>query len=319
LIWYIINPSLFAMQRLLITREFLKTPAKSLPFLLVVVFFSSLAMIAVNLSLGQRLLKYSVVQSVAIFVIPEIVTVIVFILLINAYHLVFRIQTVQITTKGIAFYQLKVLPVFLLGYPFFFPITFSVRFFLKYFPNYILTQYLYSLKNIFSLESYFLYLTPIIVLGYILVNVSLAYDFFEQTSFLDLDIEFSDQNENDLPTNIVNNDPQYLTILKLRNNTGDTFLSVKDCYYFEASDHGALVYHQDGSSRLNTTITALNKQLDPRCFIKINPRYIINVSYLGSYTYTEQGQYALHFKIPIGAELFVAKSRLPTLKNILHN
>jgi two-component system, LytTR family, response regulator len=305
------------MQALSITLHFLKKPIKSLPYLLVVLCFSVLSMYAVNPNIGQRLFSSS--KSLVVIALPEVLTMLIILALIHGYHAIFKIKIVALSIQSIALYQLKILPVFLTAYFFFYPFTFSVRYLIRYYPNDSFEQYLLKLEQTMIAESYFLYLPSVIILGYMLVNVSLIHDYFNQSAaYTPIEIDALNDTKEEESIEIANDNDEsveYLSVLKVRGNGGDTFLKAEDCIYFEASDHSSLVYHSDGTFRLSMSLAKLEKQLNPDCFFKNNPRYIINLAYLDSYIYTEKGQYALNFKKPVEANLSTTKSRIDDLQS----
>ena len=308
------------MQTVFITLKFLKKPTKSLPYLLVILCFSVLSICAINHEMWRRLTNINFLELLLIFIIPETITMLIILVLIHTYHALFKIRYIALSLKSILWYELKVAPVFLAAYFFFFPFTFSVRYIIKSRIGGTFKQYLSDLMTSITTASYFLYLPAVLILGYLLLNVSLIKDYFSQSDayasaiaddILDYDIE--DEANSETIDNR-NEATGYPSVLKVRGGVGDTFLKTEDCIYFEASDHSSLVYHSEGIFRVSMSIAKLEKELDPTFFFKSNPKYIINLAYLESYIYTERGQYILHLKKPTEASLSTTKLRIGELK-----
>ncbi len=310
------------METISLTRNFLKNPLKSLPYLLVVLVFFLMIISVLSPSMWQSVCN-NLPKSLFVIIIPELLTLIVLLILIHTYHTVFKIKIIALTTKSISYYQLKVLPIFLTAFFFIYPFTLSLRYLIKRFPSYSWADYTLNFRNSLIIESYFLYLPFILVLGYILVNISLIDDYLEQTDNSILEQIDTLDNEQDCKADngesLDIKEVEYIAVLKVRSNTGDTFLKVAECYYFETSDHSSLVYHADGIYKLNKAFSTLIKELPPTCFFKCNARYIVNLAYLESYVYAEKGHYALNFKKPIIANIIMPKYRIDTLRVAFQN
>ncbi len=296
------------MKTIIITLNFLQKPHNSLPYLGFVLLFSAIAIFAISPQFIYELVGFNPVKSLAVLIIPEIITLFIIVILIKVYHIVFKLNQIELTLKGISLYEIKILPLFLFAFIIFFPLTLSMRFLIKYFPNYNFAEFAYLLPHYFSYESYFLYLPSVIILGYLLVNVSLVRDIFSQPN-----IPFS-QNLTQEAAPLENKKNQFLTLLRARGTLGETFLKVADCYYFEATGHGTTIYHAEGKFWLNIRLVHLNNSLDLAFFFKSDPGHIINMAYLESYVYIENGRYALNFKKPVVANLFITKLRKEALK-----
>jgi two-component system, LytTR family, response regulator len=270
-------------------------------------------MCVINPEIWRRLSTIGFAKLLSIFIFPEIISLFITLALLHGYHSIFGIRAVVLSLKSILLYQLKILPVFLIAYFFFYPFTFFMRYVIIHYSDGSMNQYFLKLNEMMMVESYFLYMPAVLVLGYILLNVSLTHDYFSQSAN---NIVVVSDHLKTAPLIVSDHEkPTYLNVLKVRGPMGDTFLKADDCFYFEAADHSSLVYHSDGTFRIGLSITTLSKQLNPGCFFKNNPKYIINLAYLDSYIYTEKGQYALHFKIPIKVNMTTTKSKIEALRN----
>lgn len=114
---------------------------------------------------------------------PELCTLSILIFLIDTTHRFLGIRQVKFSTLSILKYEIKFLPVFLISFFIFFPVTLHVRFLLRDFPHYSLSRYInaYILPG-FTVHTYLLYLPFVVLLGYILINVSLVKDFLESNA-----------------------------------------------------------------------------------------------------------------------------------------
>jgi two-component system, LytTR family, response regulator len=307
------------MQTILITLDFLKKPIKSLPYLLVILCFSVLSVCAINFEIWQRLANTSFAKLLLIFIIPETITMLIILALIHTYHALFKIKYLALQLKSILYYELKIMPVFLAAYFFFYPFTFSVRYIIRHGIDNMFEQYLSDLSATVTIDSYFIYLPSVLILGYLLVNVSLFKDYIHQsTAYTATKTNALNNTEGEASTQIVyytSEATAYPSLLKVRGGGGDTYLKTEDCIYFEASDHSSLVYHSEGIFKISMSIVKLEKELDPNYFFKNNPKYIINLAYLDSYIYTEKGQYTLNLKKPMeGVSLNTTKLRIDELQ-----
>jgi two-component system, LytTR family, response regulator len=290
-----------------VTLNFLKKPQNSLPYLGFTLLFSIVSIFTIHTQPNNQL---NLVKSFFVVIIPELATLSTIILLIRFYHLHLKLN------------QIKILPLFLIAFIVFFPFTFSVRFLIRSFPAYSFADYLHFLRSTFIVESYFLYLPPVIILGYTLLNVSLVRDFLGQSSTFGgqniVSKAFSENKEKPMSDKIIgavkNIDNEYLTILKVRCQIGETFIRSNDCYYFEATRHGTTIYHIEGKFWLSTRLIHLQEQLDPTYFFKSGPGHIINLAFLENYVYLANGRYDLNFKKPVVVKLNTTQMRIEALK-----
>ncbi len=303
------------MQVISITLSLLKKPIKCLPYLMVVMCFSVLYMNAVNIGVGRDLNKFSSIHWVAVVVVPELATILILLALIRGFHDVFNIKTIIISPKNIAIYEIGIMPLFVIAYFIFFPVTFSIRHLINNLFGSYIGEYSHRFGRMLSTEAYFLYLPPVVVLGYILLNVSLVSDYLSQLA--DYKTKKNSEGNNQVTNtykDICVEVKKYVTVLKVRSNVGESFLNVEGCLYFEASDHCTIVHSVEGTFKTNLSLLKLQSQLNPDIFFKNNPKYIINLAYLDSYKYTDKGQYILNFREPMNIVLTMPRSRIRNLK-----
>ncbi|WP_128545261.1 hypothetical protein [Larkinella soli] len=171
------------MHSLPITRRFLKNPLIGVAILLVgVAFFEALTWLfsfekkmAIMQSFGGAGSYFGILMRGA--VLPEIVTLLIVLMLINLVHQGLALRSVRLTPGGIGLYELTFLPVLLLAFPVFNPFTQTVRYLLVEFPDYDFNAfYTTHLVETFTWRIYFLYLLPVLIYGYGALNISLVKD-----------------------------------------------------------------------------------------------------------------------------------------------
>lgn len=118
---------------------------------------------------------------VRIMVIPEVVSAIIITLVINLVHRWFKVRSVAADWFSVAKYELSFLPVLGLVYFLFIPFTQSIRYLLAKLPAYSFSDYWngYILTS-YTWPVYFVYLLPVLLLGYSALNLSLLIDFLKQ-------------------------------------------------------------------------------------------------------------------------------------------
>ena len=175
------------MKEIRITRGFLKNPFNSVLILLSVVVLIE----AVSWSIGYNL-KLEIVnntggalQYIGLLIrslfIPELVTLFSTITLLNRFHDFRRLYSVENTWPSISRYELQFLPVLLVAFLVFNPITQTARFLLENFPIYSWSDYWQKyILHTFTWFVYFKYLFPVILIGYIALNISLLKDYLQQ-------------------------------------------------------------------------------------------------------------------------------------------
>ena len=262
-------------------------------------------------------------RQASIIIIPELVSLFILIALINCYHRVMRLESIDLSLNAIARYEFKFAPLFLLAFFTFFPVTLHLRFLLREFPNYSLSSYYNTyLINGFSANTYMFYLPFVFVLGYSLLNISLFID-FSATQIKEPDLLTTNDN-NDIPIpeqhiDLIDSDARvkktYLNIVEVKTKTGTTFLNINDCYYFTTtSDNQNIVEHTEGRFKIIKSMSALEEDLDPLYFFKCNRKTIVNLGYTGSFTYLDKGKYNITMKSPIAAEFYITKARIDLYK-----
>lgn len=260
---------------------------------------------------------------------PEFCTLYIMVFLIDVFHRFLGIRKININFSSMIKYEAAFLPLFFISFFLFFPITLHVRFLLREFPNYSLHRYieLYVFQG-FTLQTYLMYLPFVVLLGYILVNAALVKDFLESgnssqvkitpiipttTVFIPIEPPTPTVQEGGVEKKEV-----YPRVIEAKTGTGDVYLKLEECYYFETDEERYYVVHPKGRFRVMKPLSVLEEELDPLHFFRVHRSYIINLDHLDSYIYWEKGKYIVYIKTAAEIkEMMMSRQRFPAFKDAL--
>ena len=339
------------MKSLTLTRSFYKNPQNGLIYLLIILLFFEIIkwVFSPQMSLaiyGSYQTFFAYFKNLLVgLLVPELCTLSILVFLIDTTHRFLGIRQVKFSALSILKYEVKFLPVFLVSFFFFFPVTLHVRFLLREFPHYSLTRYVnaYILHG-FTIQTYLLYLPFVVLLGYILINVSLVRDFLESNAQANAAKEQIETNKNVVKPTIASiNNPRepllevsatlpptptqidiveeppviiqplqllveptenYLLFIEAKTSAGEILLRVEECYFFETVEERYYVEHLKGRFQISKPLSLLEEELEPFHFFRGNRSYIINLNYLDSYVYWEKGKYLLSMRTSSGMRQF---------------
>ncbi|WP_373513793.1 LytTR family DNA-binding domain-containing protein [Persicitalea sp.] len=311
------------MKALELNRSFLKKPWSGLAILFVIVLFYEILSWTFNPEFKYSSLDQSngfagyVYNWFFGFYLPEFVSLYIVILLIDRFHEIFDIDELSLTPKSIFGYQLKLLPVFLTAYFLFIPVTLHLRFLLREFPDLSAEQYENRyLDLLYTFEGYLTYTPFVLILGYLLLNISLFVDFLQNLK----KTASPEETVFGAFTSLAAGTPRaYTQIIPARTNTGETLLNVEDCYLFETEEGEYYVEHAKGRFKISKSLAELENELDPDRFFRGNRHYLLNLNYFDSYSYWEKGKYVLYCNKLPDKELIMPRARMATLKQSLEN
>ncbi|WP_240543575.1 LytTR family DNA-binding domain-containing protein [Spirosoma foliorum] len=255
-------------------------------------------------------------------VLPEICTVFVITYLIFQAHKWFKLNTIANKWSAIVRYELYFLPIIMLSFLFFNPITQTVRYFLENGPDYSWKDYWdgYIIYT-YSWKIYFQYLTPILLIGYISINLSLLKDHLKQRQ------EYHELIEAELEKKAIalstTSSPKsktsspYLTYLKGRNTTGELDFPINDVYYFTIEDRFYYAELAKGRYLISKTLNELEAELNPAHFLRIKRDYIVNRQAIESYTHWENGKYSIRLNTPKPHTIVIPRTRMQELREWL--
>ncbi len=252
------------------------------------------------------------------YIIPEMCTAYILVILINQYHVRFRLKSVGLTVNDISRYESSLLPVVLLSFFVFNPVTQTVRFVMEQFPDYSFANYWNQyLSDTFAWAMYFRYLMPVFILGYLIVNISLISDYLQQRQnaqeiaeaeavetmqkALALSATFTPKPITPSP---------YLAYLKGKNSYGELDFPVNDVYYFTIEERFYYAELTKGRYLISKTLNELEAELDPTQFFRIKRDYIVNRQAVLNYAYWENGKYIVRLNTPEGHNIIVPRARM---------
>ncbi len=260
---------------------------------------------------------------------PEFCTLYIMVFLIDAFHRFLGIRKININFSSMIKYEASFLPLFVISFFLFFPITLHVRFLLREFPHYSLNRYidLYVFQG-FTLQTYLMYLPFVVLLGYILVNAALVKDFLDSGDPSPVSIPPVSPSTNVVPAiqlppppvaeAVIEKADVYPRVIEAKTGTGDVYLKLEECYYFETDEERYYVIHPKGRFRVMKPLSILEEELNPLHFFRVHRSYIINLDHLDSYIYWEKGKYIVYIKtVSEIKEMMMSRQRFPAFKDAL--
>ncbi|QKZ12029.1 LytTR family DNA-binding domain-containing protein [Spirosoma sp. KUDC1026] len=311
------------MEAVKLTRSFLKKPLYSVYLLLgVVLLVEGIGWTATYHAKIDRVNTYGgFIPYLGIllrgFFIPEIFTTYILIILINRYHDYFKIDTVPCTLRGVSRYEALLLPVILLSFIVFNPVTESVRFLLEAFPDYSFSNYWRSyITGTFTWNVYLRYVAPILLIGYIPINISLISDYFTQRQ---QEQEEAKQLAVLEPPLLPASPPSspYLMHIKGRDAQGELDFPTSDVFYFTVEDRACYAVVPKGRYVVSKALTELENELDPTQFFRVKRDYIVNRKAVLNYAYWENGKYIVRLNTHDHYEIVVPRARMQEFREWL--
>lgn len=316
-------------------RSFLRNPFNSIGILLLIAFIIEGVgwAAAFNLKLANAE-RYGGVLNylgtyVRVMIIPEVCTLYILIRSINIYHTVVSISDVRPDWRSILRYELRMLPILLGAFFIFNPFTQTVRYFLETYPSYSFSDYWDDfVVGTYTVRIYIMYLVPILLVGYIAVNISLFVDYLAYRRDQELQAEqaAAQLNEEVKQTMALQGIPageetlakEYTTVIKGRTNQGEMLFSVHECCYFIIEGKYYYLAHQKGKYIISKTLNELETELDPAQFFRANRGVILNRRTVQGYAYWEKGKYIIHLDQPGDqTEITLPRARLQEFKDWL--
>lgn len=229
----------------------------------------------------------------------ECITVWILFRLIRLYGHFFKLNELHLNTKEIGKYELKFLPVFLLAFFVFAPITLTVRFLYHYLPD--LNWGDYFNEYVYSVELYFSYLPPVLLVGYTILNVNLIRLYNQQLHQTSVDLTKQKQQ-------------MTRTRLWASNDSGELFLDIEKILWIERKDRKTLAAVESEEYRLKETITELEEKLDPDQFVRISRSVIVSLEHVLNYSFWENDKYIVRIKNS-NKEFVMSRERLKKIKD----
>lgn len=319
------------MKEIHITRNFLSKPLNSLYILLSILLLIE----AIAWSIGYELKAIKVAQAggvvhyvwrfIRVLLLPELFTIFITVTLVNRFHDWFRYKVVKNNWRDIVRYELHFLPVLAFSFLLFIPVTQTVRYLLKEFPNYSFWEYWqkFMLSN-FTWTIYFMYLFPVVLVGYIAINTSLLKDYLSQRRRAqeDAEAQAAETMQKALALSATFTPKPtvpstHLAHLKGKNQFGELDFPVNDVYYFTVEDRTYYAEQTKGRYMISKTLNELDTELDPNQFFRIKRDYIVNRQAVMNYAYWENGKYIVRLNTPDKYEIVVPRARMQEFREWL--
>lgn len=319
------------MKEICLTRNFLRKPINGVLILLSIYLLLEATSWSVGfqiklMQMNQRggLLIY-VGHLISTMLLPELCTLFIVMFLINCWHIWFRITTVANDWRSIGSYQLHILPAMVVSFWFFDPVTQTVRFLLEQFPNYSFTVYRQEyVIGTYTWAMYFVYLLPVLLIGYIALNISLFSDYLNQRRKAQESAEAEAAKNSQAALALSKTftskpivSSPHLSYLKGRNDKGELDFPVNDAYYFTIEDRSYYVELVKGRYMISNTLNDLEAELDPAQFFRIKRDYIVNRQAVLSYAYWENGKYVVRLNTPDQFNIVVPRARMQEFREWL--
>lgn len=231
----------------------------------------------------------------------ECITVFFIFQLIRRYATKLDLTQLDLSAKDIMVYELKFLPVLLVSFFVFAPFTLTVRFLYKYLPD--LEWNVYFSEYFYSTTLYFNYLTPVLLMGYVIINVNLIYCYNKQLGQTQEDLNHSKK-------------AKIKTRLRASDEFGEVFLDTDNISWIEKSDRKTLATVASEKFRLKENVSELEEKLDPNKFVRINRSAIVNLDQVLNYSFWENDKYVLRMKDK-SKEFVMSRDRLNKIKDRL--
>ena len=231
----------------------------------------------------------------------ECLTVSILFFLLRKYATLLSFTGLPLTPRGVVLYEIKFLPVFIIAFFIFAPITLTVRFLYHQFPNPDWAEY--WLEYSYSLENYFNYLPAVILIGYTGLNINLLSQYNQQLNETKLDLHSAKK-------------PKITKRIWAADEFGELFLKPEDIQWIERQDRKTIAVSGNEKYRLKESITVLDQMLDPDQFVRINRSTIVNLSQIDNYAYWENDKYVLRLK-GIKEHFIMSRQRLKKIKEKL--
>lgn len=197
------------------------------------------------------------------------------------------------------------LPLFLISILIFGPVTNFFRYLFLMYPNHGWASYFPEFFMSFSM--YFNYLFPILIWGYLLINIDLLVSYVSRPQdFLTTEIN-----------NVTGPENSFLQVIDGANNQGNALLVITDIIWFEVEKKNYYAYKSEGKFNIKKTLAELEQELNSKNFFRINRSQIINVSQVRNYSYWEFEKYIIRLTGAPGLEFVITRKRLKELKIIL--
>ncbi len=229
----------------------------------------------------------------------ECVTVAIIFQLIRIYGTKLQLTSLRLRVRDILLYELKFLPILLIAFFVFAPFTLTIRFLYHSVPD--LDWNIYFSEYFYSTTLYFNYLAPVFLIGYLIINTNLIYQYNLQLGETKIDLHEAKK-------------VKVKSRLWASDEFGELFLDTDKVQWVEREDRKTFAYAENEKYRLKENITELEEKLDPDSFVRINRGSIVNLNFVLNYSFWENDKYILRMKED-DREFVMSRDRLNKVKD----
>ena len=229
------------------------------------------------------------------------------------YARVMGLTKVQWTSRQILKYELSFLPLFLVVFFIFNPITQSIRFLYEQYPTW--PTNIFWKEYWYNWTIYFVYLAPILLIGYVTLNISLLREY--NRSLRDNLSTPENLPAQDTEQVLVEPTKEYATRIIALDKGYEKPINLKEVYWFEVKERQYFATTKEATYRVQKKINELEEVLNPSDFLRINRSVIININQVDKFSPYFNGKYILKMKGFESQEFIVPKARVKSLKTSL--
>ncbi len=234
-------------------------------------------------------------------VLLELITAFIIFQLIRFYAQRLQLFQLRLVPRQLFIYQLKFLPVVLVAFFFFAPFTLTARFLYNNFSD--LNWDVYFESYFYSTSLYIVYLLPVFLYGYGIINANLIVLYNQQLGRTKLDLREAKK-------------PKLKSRLWASDEWGEMFLDVDKIFWIERSDRKSFAKIGTEKYRLKENITELEDKLDPNKFVRINRGTLVNLEFVQNYSFWENDKYVLRMNDENKSEFVMSRERLQKIKHM---
>ncbi|MEP5610867.1 MAG: LytTR family DNA-binding domain-containing protein [Cyclobacteriaceae bacterium] len=231
----------------------------------------------------------------------ELITAFIVFRLIRLYAIRLRLFRLRLSPKELGLYQLKFLPVLLIAFFLFAPFTLTVRF--LYHNIYQLNWDLYMDQYFYSTKLYIVYMLPVLLFGYGIINANLIMLYNHQLGATKIDLRKARK-------------PKVRNRLWATDDWGEMFLDVDKIFWIERQERKSFAKTGTDKYRLKENITELSEKLDPNKFVRINRATLVNLEFVQNYSFWENDKYVLRMNDDDKSEFVMSRERLQKIKHM---
>ncbi|MCE7993965.1 MAG: LytTR family transcriptional regulator [Roseivirga sp.] len=238
------------------------------------------------------------------YLIENITIAIIFVLIRN-YARWLRLYSLELNPVAISRYLMRFLPLFLVAFVFFNPLTQSARFLLNEYTNMSTDIYLYD--YVLNWRLYFVYLIPVFLGGYggLVANLVILHN--KQLAQTSEDIEKLHAAQ----------EKRYPRRLIAKDDWGEVPVNMGSVIWFAKEDRKYFAHTIKGKLRTKETLSELESSLDPSKFVRVNRATLVNIDYIQNYSFWENEKYILRLKDKDQTEFVMSRERLNKIKSQL--